>query len=366
MIKNLKNCVVTSQFSDFVDMFSEEEKNYKDVMMKMIYLISLIVLFCPIRADTIVDSVYADPQLDGKISFSQSGQYFFVNNWMYDMFAGDIGDNGLAPPHNSDNNSNSRSFISFFLPEIPEGYQVDSVYIRLFQHSSTGNSGFYQTNPQDFPVWDVTGDDTIRCIVSHIDYGNELDVDDWEKGDNGNPYTYQHNIGVMTESGEDGYRYLNLTSSVLQDYTLSRDKTQYRIAFDGIDTDWDDLYDNVGFMTSSGHPYDEIKPTLYLFFTNETNTIENSFNQNNLISLSNYPNPFNPKTTISYQSSNNSNVLLQIFNTKGQLIDTIVNEIQNAGRYSVIWNAENYSSGLYFYIITVETQTVTGKCLLLK
>lgn len=319
-----------------------------------------------LMSDIIIDSVYADPLLDGKISYSQSGQYFFVNNWMYDMFAGDIGDNGLAPPYNSDNNSYSRSFISFFLPEIPENYIIDSVYIRLFQHSSTGNSGFYQTDPQDFPVWNVPGGDTIQCIVSHIDYGNELDVNDWEKGDTGNPYTYQHNIGAITESGGEGYRYLDVTNSVLQDYLFNREKTQFRIAFDGIDTDWDDLYDNVGFMTSSGHPYDEIKPTLFISYVDETNSIENFVNQHKPISLSNYPNPFNPSTTISYNLLSNSNVLLNIYNIKGQLIDTVVNDIQTKGKYSVIWYADNHSSGLYFYKITIGAQTITGKCLLLK
>jgi hypothetical protein len=318
----------------------------------VILIFSFTFLLSPfsfLSADTIIDSVYSDPLLDGQICFSQSGQFFFIDNWMYDMFAGDIGDNGIAPPLNSDNNSYSRSYISFFLPEIPEGYQVDSVYVRLYQHYSTGNSGFYQTNPQDFPVWDVPGGDTIRCIVSHIDYGSELDVGDWGKGDTGNPYTYQHNIGVMTESGEVGYRYLDVTSSVIQDYELSRDKTQYRIDFDGIDTDWDDLYDNVGFMTSSGHPYDVIKPTLYLFFSNETNSIETNFIKNNLISLSNFPNPFNPSTTIKYELLVDiENPFIEIYNIKGQKVEQLtINSLQSL----VIWNAEKFCSGVYFYRI---------------
>jgi len=48
------------------------------------------------------------------------------------------------------------------------------------------------------------------------------------------------------------------------------------------------------------------------------------------------------------------------------LIDTIVNEIQNAGLQSVNWNAEIHSSGIYFYRIKSGTQIKAGKCLLLK
>jgi len=66
--------------------------------------------------------------------------------------------------------------------------------------------------------------------------------------------------------------------------------------------------------------------------------------------FSNYPNPFNPSTTIRYAIPANSNVRLTIFNTLGQRITELVNQQQNAGWYSVEWKA-NVSSGLYFYRI---------------
>jgi hypothetical protein len=296
-------------------------------------------------ADTIIDSVYATPVLDGEITFSQQNQCFVVNNWMYDFYLGDIGDNGMYPP--SDNNSYARSFISFELPEIPEGYHVDSVYIRLYQYESQGNTGWFQTDPQDFPVWDVPGGDTIKCILSHIDYGNELDVGDWEKGDTGNPYTYQHNIGVMTESGEVGYRYLDVTSSVLQDYELSRDKTQYRIAFDGIDTDWDDLYDNVWFISANTQAV-WARPQLFIIFKDDVNIGEGVIEDVDF-SISNFPNPFNPSTTIKYELPVNiENPAIEIYNIKGQKVEQLT---INSLRSSIIWNAEKFSSGIYFYRI---------------
>lgn len=82
--------------------------------------------------------------------------------------------------------------------------------------------------------------------------------------------------------------------------------------------------------------------------------------------LINYPNPFNPETTISYNISEPGKITLQIFNIKGQLIETLVNEYQNAGKHSIVWNAENRCSGVYLFKITTGTKTQTGKCLLLK
>ena len=79
----------------------------------------------------------------------------------------------------------------------------------------------------------------------------------------------------------------------------------------------------------------------------------------------NYPNPFNPVTTISYQLSQSSNVSLSIYNINGQLVDTLLNEFQDAGIYQIKWGADNIKSGVYFYRIKVGEFVETKKCVLL-
>ena len=68
----------------------------------------------------------------------------------------------------------------------------------------------------------------------------------------------------------------------------------------------------------------------------------------------NYPNPFNPETVISYQLSAVSFVKLKVFDLLGREITTLVDEEKPAGTYEVKFNANNLSSGIYFYtLITI-------------
>ncbi len=87
----------------------------------------------------------------------------------------------------------------------------------------------------------------------------------------------------------------------------------------------------------------------------------------------NYPNPFNPVTTIKYQIPMLSKVKLCVYNILGQLVITLIDGVEQAGYRSVNWNAANVSSGVYYY--RFEAQTLvnphigyerTGKMIVIK
>lgn len=87
--------------------------------------------------------------------------------------------------------------------------------------------------------------------------------------------------------------------------------------------------------------------------------------------VGNYPNPFNPETSISFSVSKDSNVSIDIFNIKGQKVRSLVNDTFKSGTHQVVWNGtdnngKSVGSGMYFYRMNNEDFTSTKRMLLMK
>ena len=97
-------------------------------------------------------------------------------------------------------------------------------------------------------------------------------------------------------------------------------------------------------------------------------SVENSSSQiPDKFSLSqNYPNPFNPSTKINYELPITNYVILKVYDALGNEVATLVNEKQNAGSYSVDFNASSLPSGIYFYKLITENFSETKKMILVK
>jgi hypothetical protein len=80
----------------------------------------------------------------------------------------------------------------------------------------------------------------------------------------------------------------------------------------------------------------------------------------------NYPNPFNASTTISYRLPTASEVTLDIYDILGRKVQTLYNGHEPAGSHSIVWNADGFSSGMYFYKITAGEFNGSGKMMLIK
>jgi len=80
----------------------------------------------------------------------------------------------------------------------------------------------------------------------------------------------------------------------------------------------------------------------------------------------NYPNPFNVSTTIRYSLSSEADITIEIYDLMGRKIDVLFNGNQQAGEHSIIWNAAEVSSGVYFYNINAGDYNISKRCLLLK
>ncbi|MBK7378335.1 MAG: T9SS type A sorting domain-containing protein [Ignavibacteriales bacterium] len=80
----------------------------------------------------------------------------------------------------------------------------------------------------------------------------------------------------------------------------------------------------------------------------------------------NYPNPFNPNTSISYSIPENAFVTLKIYDVLGNEVEELINEQKEPGNYQIDFNASELSSGIYYYTLTAGNFTSTKKMSLIK
>lgn len=165
-------------------------------------------------------------------------------------------------------------------------------------------------------------------------------------------YFFNANTGYAGSSGlkrttDGGVTWITMTNSVLTSVG--------RIIFVNSLTGWATGYSNNGvrLMKTVTGGLTSVHTT--------GNTVPDNF------SLSqNYPNPFNPLTRINYELPISNYVLLKVYDALGNEVQTLVNEKQNAGSYSVDFNAASLPSGIYFYKLVTEKFSETKKMILVK
>jgi len=93
---------------------------------------------------------------------------------------------------------------------------------------------------------------------------------------------------------------------------------------------------------------------------------KNNVGKTKQLLLTNYPNPFNPKTVIEYQLPESGFVSLKVFNMLGEVVETLVSKEQPAGKHSVEFDASDLSSGIYFYRIETNGKSENKKMIMMK
>ncbi|MCS7052349.1 MAG: T9SS type A sorting domain-containing protein [Ignavibacterium sp.] len=121
---------------------------------------------------------------------------------------------------------------------------------------------------------------------------------------------------------------------------------------------------------------DEVKNGVYVYrlkqidfdgYFNFSKEIEVNVNDFNSYSLEqNFPNPFNPLTKIIYSIQEPSNVQLFVLNSLGEIVAVLVNEYQSEGEYSIEFNSQGLSSGIYFYKLNAGKFSETRKMCIIK
>ena len=107
--------------------------------------------------------------------------------------------------------------------------------------------------------------------------------------------------------------------------------------------------------TNSNSARSKYSETYRFYLVNDLNTIVHQ-----------YPNPFNQRTNFEYLLNSTSKVILEVFNTLGQKVTTIISETQPQGFYVKEWNANNIASGSYIYRFRASKKEQVGKLAIIK
>ncbi|MFH1734813.1 MAG: T9SS type A sorting domain-containing protein, partial [bacterium] len=101
-------------------------------------------------------------------------------------------------------------------------------------------------------------------------------------------------------------------------------------------------------------------------FGGEVTTADQIAAPDQFVMHGNYPNPFNPTTNFSFAIPQADHVTLKVFNLQGQLVETLVDGLRDAGSHNVTFDASALSSGIYLYQLTAGSNIASGKMVLVK
>ncbi|HAP36424.1 MAG TPA: hypothetical protein DCQ28_10945 [Bacteroidetes bacterium] len=121
------------------------------------------------------------------------------------------------------------------------------------------------------------------------------------------------------------------------------------------------------FAASNGHLFGGTTSGLFKSAQITTTVIKSTSIAPGTFSLSqNYPNPFNPSTAIKFTTGDVGMVTLKVFDILGREVSTLVNEVKEAGSYTINFNASTLSGGVYYAQLQCGTRIESKKMLLVK
>jgi len=308
-----------------------------------------------------LDSVFVDPSL---IDHDR-----YISEWQYTVLVIDInqsfGINGVIDSVALDCEKRGGFIVEngYWVSDIDHDGKMEYVtewggyenYIRIFDDDGTDITEEFL--PIEWFQYPRTGGTGLTVIDLNNDgYDDILPRDGWN-----NLNEQELFISYALFLNDNGNRFIRYDV----DFTSSPEYNT-GIFNHPIDIDNDGYYEILNILHSYDTPNVDITTLDYTGLSTVSEGVPIEFSLHD-----NYPNPFNPKTTISFELSHNSFVNITIYDMLGRQVKTLINQTQDAGYRSVIWNATNdygkpVSAGIYLYQIQAREYISTKKMVLLK
>jgi len=245
------------------------------------------------------------------------------------------------------------------IDDIPGWVSADTAWDSGVETDYGPTDGIYTAflMAQDTSVYQITehtiqsGDQIALYVDAHLTYlGTLLEM----------KLFYEDAPGSFVDLALD---YMDLTS----------DMTEYSISFKASDfpasvgKKLGISFDNITSTAASWLGLDYVR----LFNSGTTDVMETKLNPTSYSLSQNYPNPFNPSTRIDYQVPQAANINISVYNSVGQLVATLVDEVRGQGHYSLSWDAKDQKGlqvpgGVYIVRMTGNNFSAARKLTLLK
>jgi hypothetical protein len=254
----------------------------------------------------------------------------------------------------------SIGYLSFELPQIPDGYHLQSAHLMMYIGAMKGNStsGVY-------PIFDY-GNTSIypEGILEHIDYGEAFNSIDVIPSTVYSTYTFFD----LESLSPPCWVSFDVTDCLMLDFDDNRSLTQYRIYLDGF-SDWDNREDYIATSTGSSTYYQNSAKISYALSDGVSN-IDPTIPQPQL-TISCYPNPFSGTSSITVKAPEPGLYKLNIYNIKGQLIRSYGNSSKPSGDHIFHWDGRDdtgrqVSGGIYFAVVEASKYKASSKILYVK
>ncbi len=233
---------------------------------------------------------------------------------------------------------------------ISDSYVTGSVAGEYYVGGLAGDNSANSTINDSYAIGSVTGDYYAGGLVGW-NSGSQIECCIW------NIETSEQVMGVGCNNGGLITNLLGGTTAEMQIMSTYTD-IGWDFAGESINGD-EDIWD-INYEINDGFPF------IYDIEYPVNNDEDEIIIENGKGKMEIYPNPFNPVTNICFDIKESGDVLLKIYNLRGRKVETLADSHFEAGKHSIIWNAENQSSGIYLISCKSRSFSEVKRVILLK
>lgn len=387
------NLLGSTKLPNKIDLDSSQEDPTSDVSVNLNTTTELnnsyfTLVGNPFQNNFAANSITSDASIQANIHLLQNGLYFsgsknssIILPWQGFWIESPTSDESSSITFPVSGKTDSDATVSAYSKGLAEALEIQ---INLRSNKGYDRGCRISFNSEAIQGWDIFDASKLNPTISEYAI---LSCIEGERAKSVHSLPLSENLSLQIPLQIDSYNVSdelklewNLNQSIFEEYNLSLLDTETGEVIDLSSIDnYSFSYKSIGEVNSENSVLTNIQVQTvkrkntsaqrFVLEISSNSTVTNDEDVLEPLSFTlkqNYPNPFNPSTQIQYSLKNSSNVTLEIFNSTGQKISTLVDGVQSRGIKTVEWNATSFASGIYYARLQADGVLKTIKMTLLK